>query len=149
MAADGTLVVEVDGRTRWWTFAGGNANRLLATALGEVAPEFMDDWVTTNYAVSLRADATAPAVATAMRAARRRFGDGLEDIDPEVSEQAVKELKFQEMLPPGWRWQRSLLGRQIMLGCGRYWPKGSRPGTSSTERNDSGRTSPQCGSRLR
>lgn len=100
VAPDATVVADVDGRTHWWTFSGGRANRLLATALGEVAPELMDDWVTTNYAVSLRADATGPAVSTAIREACRRFGDGLEEIDPEVSEQAVKKLKFHEMLPP-------------------------------------------------
>lgn len=97
---DATVVVEADGRTRWWTFAGGRANRLLATALGEVAPELMDDWVTTNYAVSLRADATGPAVQAAMREATTRFGQGLEGIEPEVSEDAVRKLKFHEMLPP-------------------------------------------------
>lgn len=95
-----TVVATADGRTRWWTFAGGRANRLLATALGEVAPELMDDWVTTNYAVSLRADATGPAVQVAMREATHRFGQGLEGIEPEVSEDAVRKLKFHEMLPP-------------------------------------------------
>lgn len=100
VADDATVVVESDGRTRWWTFAGGRANRLLAAALGEVAPELMDDWVTTNFAVSLRADATGPAVQVAVREAARRYGAGLEGIDPEVSKDAVRKLKFQEMLPP-------------------------------------------------
>lgn len=95
-----TVVAKIDDRTRWWTFAGGRANQLLAAALGEVAPDLMDDWVTTNYAVSLRSDATAAAVSMAMREAKSQFGEGLELIEPEVSEQAVKKLKFHEMLPP-------------------------------------------------
>jgi ATP-dependent Lhr-like helicase len=73
---------------------------VLTAALGETAPELLDEWTFSNLNVSLRSDATAVSVRAAMREARSRFGDDLAGVVPEVSEQALKKLKFSELLPP-------------------------------------------------
>lgn len=106
-------VLGMDGaRLRWWTFAGGRANAVLTAALGHVAPELLDEWSFSNLHLSLRADATAPAVAAAMREARARFGNDLTGIEPEVSESALKKLKFSELLPPQLA-KRTLAARNV------------------------------------
>lgn len=99
VSPDGTIVAEVNGRLRWWTFAGGRANAVLSAALDHVAPELLDTPSSSSLHLLLRSDATAAAVASAMRMTRSRFGDDLTGIEPEVSEQAVKKLKFSELLP--------------------------------------------------
>jgi len=100
VSPDGTIVAEVNGRLRWWTFAGGRANAVLSAALDHVAPELLDTPSSSSLQLLLRSEATAAAVASAMRSARSRFGDDLAGIEPEVSEQALKKLKFSELLPP-------------------------------------------------
>lgn len=100
VSPDGTIVAEVNGRLRWWTFAGGRANAVLSAALDHVAPELLDTPSSSSLHLLLRSEATAAAVASAMRSARSRFGDDLAGIEPEVSEQALKKLKFSELLPP-------------------------------------------------
>lgn len=94
LAADGT-------RLRWWTFAGARANAVLTAALGSVAPELLDEWSFSNLAIAMRSDATAPSVGAALREARASFGDDLRSVVPEVTEQALRKLKFSELLPPG------------------------------------------------
>ena len=99
--ADGsTVVVADDGRLRWWTFAGLRANAVLTAAIEDVAPEVLDQWSFGNMNISLRSDASATAVASALRAARGASGDDLAGVIPRVTEQAVKKLKFSELLPP-------------------------------------------------
>lgn len=86
---------------RWWTWAGGRANAVLTAALGRVAAELADDTDRyDNRYMRLHADATAGALTEALRAARREFGDGLRDVRPEVSEDAIRQLKFADLLPP-------------------------------------------------
>ncbi|WP_218917333.1 DEAD/DEAH box helicase [Luteipulveratus mongoliensis] len=97
---DATVVVDEDGRVRWWTFAGSRANAVLTAAFEQVAPELLDQSRFGNLDVSLRSDATASAVSSALRAARHEAGDDLAGIVPLVTEQAVKKLKFAELLPP-------------------------------------------------
>jgi len=53
-----------------------------------------------NIHISLRSDSSASAVASALRQARDTFGDDLGAVIPPVTEQAVKKLKFAELLPP-------------------------------------------------
>lgn len=99
--SDGSTVVAPEGaRLRWWTFAGAKANAVLTAAVGAVAPELLDEWSYSNLAVSLRSDATAAALAAALRTAKVEFGSDFASVIPEVSEQALKKLKFSELLPP-------------------------------------------------
>jgi ATP-dependent Lhr-like helicase len=72
----------------------------MTAALGHVAPQLLDEWSFSNLSVSLRSDATATAVSAALREARARFGDDWAGIEPEMSDQALKKLKFSELLPP-------------------------------------------------
>ncbi len=100
VSEDSTVVAPDGARLRWWTFAGAKANAVLTAAVGAVAPDLLDEWSYSNLTVSLRSDATAPALAAALRAAKVDFGDDLARVVPEVSEQALKKLKFAELLPP-------------------------------------------------
>lgn len=98
---DCTVVASHGERLRWWTFAGGRANCVLTAALRQVAPDLLDEGSFDNLHVTLRSEASAAALAAAMRSARSSFGDDLSGVEPEVSEQALKQLKFAELLPPG------------------------------------------------
>ncbi|MDN5789365.1 MAG: DEAD/DEAH box helicase [Micrococcales bacterium] len=100
VAIGSTVVADDGGQVRWWTFAGARANVVLTAALGEVAPELLDEWTFGNLHVSLRSDATAGAVGSALRMARGVLGDDLISVRPAVTEQALRRLKFSEMLPP-------------------------------------------------
>lgn len=90
-----------NGQLRWWTYAGARANSVLATALTAVDPTLVDevDRFDNRY-LRLRGDASAGAVQSALRSARSEFGTDLGGVVPSVSEQAVKQLKFAELLPP-------------------------------------------------
>jgi len=100
VSEDSTVVAPEGSRLRWWTFAGAKANAVLTAAIGGAAPELLDEWSYSNLAVSLRSDATASALSSALRRARADFGDDFAGVVPEVSEQALKKLKFSELLPP-------------------------------------------------
>lgn len=86
--------------TEWWTWAGARANALLSAAVEFVAPELLDDAPFTNRVIHLAKDARSTALAAALRKARRLFGDDLGDLSPKVTDDALKGLKFAEMLPP-------------------------------------------------
>lgn len=89
------------GQSRCWTWAGGRANALLATALSAVEPGLVDEQTRyDNRYVRLRDNVTAGAVRSAVAGARDRFGADLAGIQPAVSEKAVEHLKFAELLPP-------------------------------------------------
>lgn len=97
----GTVVTgQDDSRVRWWTWAGARTNAVLVAALSKVAPELFETTTAfDNWQIALRGDATGGAVATALRAARRQFGQNLEGIVPDTDERAVRQLKFSECLP--------------------------------------------------
>jgi len=107
-----TLVLTVDataslvrphrsGQSRWWTWAGGRANSVLATALSQVEPGLVDELSQyDNRYVKLPGAAAPAAVASAVARARDRFGADLAGAEPEVSDEALKQLKFAELLPP-------------------------------------------------
>src|SRR5674536_310091 len=89
------------GQSRWWTWAGGRANSVLATALSQVEPGLVDELSQyDNRHVKLPGTATPAAVASAVARARDRFGADLAGAEPKVSDEALKQLKFAELLPP-------------------------------------------------
>ena len=95
------VVRENEEVVRWWTWAGGRANSLLAAGLSRVAPEVVAGAGRAgNESLLLRAGTTARQVAAALAGVRREFGPGLDGLQPDVDEQAVRQLKFAELLPP-------------------------------------------------
>ncbi|HHV20688.1 MAG TPA: DEAD/DEAH box helicase [Propionibacterium sp.] len=100
VAADATVIVQESTGPRWWTWAGARANAVLVAALAQVAPELLDDEAYTNRNIRLRGDATGTAVTRALWDARQRFGPEFEGVRPGVTEEAVRGLKFAELLPP-------------------------------------------------
>lgn len=89
------------GQVRWWTWAGARANGTLAAALSAVSPGLVDELDRyDNRYVKLRGDATPRAVASACSAAVERFGPDLARVEVSVSDEALKQLTFSELLPP-------------------------------------------------
>ncbi|MCZ2839920.1 DEAD/DEAH box helicase [Modestobacter sp. VKM Ac-2985] len=101
-AAGSSLVRPHDGgQVRWWTWAGGRANGTLAAALTQVKSGLVDELDRyDNRYIKLRGDATPGAVRDAVGEVRRRFGDDLTEVQLTVSDEALKQLKFADLLPP-------------------------------------------------
>lgn len=118
VAASHTVIAEANGRLRWWTYAGSRANAVLMSALDQVRPELLDGWSPANLAVTLRHDATAVALREALAEATRRFGEDLSGVEPPVDAQAVKRLKFADLLPPEMA-ARTLASRSADPGAAR------------------------------
>ncbi len=99
---DGLVVARWDsGQVRWWTWGGARANGAVAAALVSVAPGLVDELDRyDNRYIKLRGDATPGAVREALVAAKQAFGDDLSGVQAPVSEDALKQLKFAELLPP-------------------------------------------------
>ena len=95
-----TVLLHESEETRWWTWAGSRANAVLWSALNQAAPGICDPESTfSNDHVVLRANATSAELREALEAARARFGRDLSGVEPEVTERAVRDLKFSDMLP--------------------------------------------------
>jgi len=90
--AEGATVVRRDGDLWWWTWAGARANATIAAALGNVVdPDSRYD----NHRIRLRASLTPQRLECAVQA--------LPDIAaalPDVTDEAVRGLKFADVLPP-------------------------------------------------
>ena len=86
---------------RWWTWGGARANAVLGAALSEMEPGLVDevDRFDNRY-LRLRGDATTGALRAALRNACARFGDDFAGAQPSVSDEALAQLKFAELLPP-------------------------------------------------
>jgi ATP-dependent Lhr-like helicase len=86
---------------RWWTWAGGRANALIAAAISAVRPGLIDeiDRYDNRY-IRLQPQAGAGELREALASARDRFGDPLLNVPYEVSDDALDGLKFAELLPP-------------------------------------------------
>ena len=98
--ADSTLVVTDAGRTRWWTWAGGRANAILVAALESVDPTLVDDdYVYDNRQIGLRSNVGAHDLRRTVHEVQARVSD-LAGLRPFVSDRALEQLKFSELLPP-------------------------------------------------
>ena len=100
--AERTVLLHEAGETRWWTWAGSRANAVLWAALNSVAPQICDPLSTfTNDHVVLRSDTTSAELREALASARAHFGDNLAGVEPEITDRAIQDLKFSDMLPDG------------------------------------------------
>ncbi|CAL8971634.1 ATP-dependent RNA helicase RhlE [Tessaracoccus sp. O5.2] len=98
--AQRTVLLHESGDTRWWTWAGSRANAVLWAALERVAPKNCDPVSTfTNDHVVLRGDTTMAELRAALALARQQYGDDLTGVEPEISDRAIQDLKFSDMLP--------------------------------------------------
>ncbi len=111
VAPDATVLGGPAANRRWWTWAGGRANALLAAALTEVQPGLIDevDRYDNRY-LRVAAEVSALEISAALRAARARYGTDLAGALPPVNPEALKQLKFAELLPPDLA-QRTLAAR--------------------------------------
>lgn len=94
-----TVVTTEDGRTRWWTWAGGRANALLIATLESIDPMLIDDdYLYDNRQIGLRGRVAA----ADLRRAVHTVLDGTDErpVTPFVTERALKQLKFSDLLPP-------------------------------------------------
>jgi ATP-dependent Lhr-like helicase len=87
------VVVEADGRSKWWTFAGRRANMWLAAMVNELRRDVaaIDDL---GIDLDLGVDGRAVCVAVA--------SINVADVAlaPWMNEEAMQSLKFSECLPP-------------------------------------------------
>lgn len=96
-----TVVVTVDGRTRWWTWAGGRANAVLTAALESVDASLVDDdYVFDNRQIGLRTHVGAADLRRAVHTVAEKLHSDLTSVAPFVTERALKQLKFSDLLPP-------------------------------------------------
>ena len=97
-----SLVLPQDsGSVWWWTCAGGRASGLLAAALSAVEPGPIDeaDRYDNRY-IRLRCDATAGGARRALSRARELLREDLASIQRSVNDEALRQLKFADLLPP-------------------------------------------------
>jgi ATP-dependent Lhr-like helicase len=99
---DRTVVADhAPAGSRWWTWAGGRANTVLASALGVVAPGLIDDHDRFDNRYLKLAQGRDPGeIAGALRACVERFGSELAGVQIELDDEALDALKFAELLPP-------------------------------------------------
>ena len=99
---DRTVVADDSRRgARWWTWAGGRANTVLASALGVFAPGLIDNRDRfDNWYLKLAEGRDPGEIAGALRACVERFGSELAGVPIEVDDEALEALTFAELLPP-------------------------------------------------
>ncbi|QDP94553.1 DEAD/DEAH box helicase [Microlunatus elymi] len=96
-----TVIESTTGRSRWWTWAGGRANASLMAALEAMDPALIDEgYVFDNRSIALRAGVDAGALRSVLVRARGQLGKSDSGIRPIVTQQALEQLKFSELLPP-------------------------------------------------
>lgn len=98
--SDRTVVLLENGESSCWTWAGGRANAVLHAALGDVAPALLDPIETfDNERIRLRAGVAATDLGPALHEIAERLRSGWA-VQPDVSQRAVQDLKFVDLLPP-------------------------------------------------
>ena len=96
-----TVVATIDGRTRWWTWAGGRANAVLTAALESVDASLIDDeHIYDNRQIGLRTHVGASDLRRAVHAVADKLRFNLTSVTPFVTDRALKQLKFSDLLPP-------------------------------------------------
>lgn len=99
--SDGTLVRTADRRTQWWTWAGGRANATLTAALESVDPSLVDDESGyDNRQIGLRGGIGAADLRHAAHEVGSFLCGDLSAVQPFVTEKALRQLKFADLLPP-------------------------------------------------
>lgn len=88
-----TVIFSERSRPRWWTFAGWKANLALAQVAGDLRRDTNE---LNGVSISLDPDADVDRLLEA----RTRVSLAAIDLRPELSSDAVRELKFSECLPP-------------------------------------------------
>jgi ATP-dependent Lhr-like helicase len=89
------------GQVRWWTWAGARANAVVAAALAATDAGLVDELDRyDNRYIKLRGDATAGQLRQALQTARAAYGEDLSGMPAPVSDVALEQLKFAELLPP-------------------------------------------------
>ncbi|MCY1242662.1 hypothetical protein D9M72_556360 [compost metagenome] len=74
---------------------------MLVAGLLDLAPALLDESrAYNNWQIGLRGDATASALAEALRKIRDVLQDEPQRLLPQVDERALRTLKFAELLPP-------------------------------------------------
>lgn len=95
-----TVILHEEGKTRWWTWAGGRANAVLSAALQSVASSLLDsESGYTNDHIPLRADVGVGELSRALTVAASRFGDDLAGVSPTITRRVIQDLKFNDLLP--------------------------------------------------
>ncbi|MFW6598104.1 DEAD/DEAH box helicase [Propionibacteriaceae bacterium Y2011] len=95
-----TVVETAPGRNQWWTWAGGRANSMLIAALEAVDPTSIDEGYSyDNRSIALRSGVGAGVLRNLLPRLRGLVGDD-SGVGPFVSERALEQLKFAELLPP-------------------------------------------------
>ena len=100
--AERTVVASDGDRVRWWTFAGARANAVLTAGLARAAPALLDEGSPSNLHLSLAGGTTAAQLQVALAQVRWIGGERLSQIEPEVSQTALRKLKFSELLHRSW-----------------------------------------------
>ena len=96
-----TLIRTEGSRTRWWTWAGGRANAMLTAALETVDPTLVDgDYVYDNRQVGLRSGVTPVELRRTVHQVQGLLAGGLDEVRPFVTDRALEQLKFADLLPP-------------------------------------------------
>jgi ATP-dependent Lhr-like helicase len=99
---ESSILAAGDGEgCRWWTWAGARANAVLLAGLGEVAPDMVEHAERLdNRFLRLASSISVRQLGTALRTMLQRYGDDLSSVVAEISDEAVRQLKFSELLPP-------------------------------------------------
>lgn len=96
-----TMVVTEGTSTRWWTWAGARANAVLVAALEAADPTLVDgDYAYDNSYLGLRSSVGPAELRHAAHEVQRRLAGDLRDLKPFVTDRALEQLKFAELLPP-------------------------------------------------
>lgn len=96
-----TIVATAEGRTRWWTWAGGRANAVLTAALESVDASLIDDeHIYDNRQIGLRTHVGASDLRRAVHEVGEKLRSDLTAVAPFVTDRALKQLKFADLLPP-------------------------------------------------
>ena len=80
--------------------AGARANAVLAAGIARAAPQLVDEGLAQQRAPVLAGGTTAAQLQVALAQVRSIGGASLSQIEPEVSQTALRKLKFSELLPP-------------------------------------------------